>query len=192
MKRKERAKKEPLSYREEHNKAYDRFKKSSRLLIWVGALNVISLLVSIIQFATGTNELFFYFCFGINDVIFQALANIPNFFASYTVWYFIIIVTIALLTTTGAVLLGVFASQGKKTFLFASLIFYMIDTLAIIPCALLGESYISILLMSVLHVAILAIIIVSVYEYYQIIAIAEKHGVIKQKEESEGVEDASK
>ena len=192
MKKKERVKKEPLSYKEEHNKALDRFKKSSRLLIWVGALNVISLLISIIQFATGSSELFFYFCFGIDDVIFQALANIPYFFAHYTVWYFVIIVTIALLTTTGAVLLGVFASQGKKKFLYASLIFYMVDTLTIIPCALLGEIYISILLMSVLHVAILAIIVVSVYEFYRIIAIAEKHGVLKQNLESEGDENASK
>ena len=119
MKRKEKAKKEPLSYKEVHNKALDRFKKSSRLLIWVGALNVISLLVSIIQYASGESALFFYFCFGLNDLIFQALANIPGFFTNYTVLYFVTIVIIAILTTTGSTLLGVFASQGKKKFLYA-------------------------------------------------------------------------
>lgn len=191
MKRKEKAKKEPLSYKEVHNKALDRFKKSSRLLIWVGALNVISLLVSIIQYASGESALFFYFCFGLNDLIFQALANIPGFFTNYTVLYFVTIVIIAILTTTGSTLLGVFASQGKKKFLYASLIFYMIDTLAIVPCAFLGEVYLSILLMSVLHVVILTIIVIAVYEYYQIINIAKRYGIIQQENESEGEDNAS-
>ena len=189
--KKSKKEKKPLSYKEEHNKALDRFHKSSRLLIWVGALNVISLLVAIIQYTSGNGSLFFYFCFGCNDLIFQAIANIPNFFTNYTVLYFVIIVAIALLTTTGAVLLGVFASQGKKKWLFASLIFYMLDTLCIIPCAFLGETYISILSMSVIHVAILALIVVAVYEYYKIINIAERHGVLKPNNESEGENNAS-
>ena len=186
MKKKARKEKRPLTYKEEHNKTLDRFRKSSRLLIWVGAFNVISLLVAIIQYASGTGSLFFYFCFGCNDLLFQAIARIPNFFINHTILYFVIIVIIALITTAGAVLLGVFASQGKKKFLFGSLIFYMLDTLCIIPCAFLGETYISILSMSVLHVAILSIIVIAVYEYYKIINIAKKHGILKEKEESGG------
>ena len=56
--------KKPLTYQEEHNKALDRFKKSSRLIIWVGVLNVISLLIAIINYFTQETTLYFYFCFG--------------------------------------------------------------------------------------------------------------------------------
>ena len=179
--------KRPLTYEEEHNKAYDRFKKSSRLLIWVGALNVISLLISIINYFTIQKNLYFYFCFGFNDLIFQSLALIPNFFNNMTILYFIVIVLIALLSSAGAILLSVFASQGKKKYIFGSIIFYLIDTLMIIPCAFLGESYISILLMSVLHIVILSILIVSIYEYYKIIEIAKRYGVLKEREGDENV-----
>lgn len=186
-----RKNKEPLSYKEEHNNAYERFHKSSRLLIWAGALNVISLLVSIIQFTVDKETLYFYFCFGSNDLFFMALAHIPNFIEQYIALYFVVIVIIALLTSVGAILLGVFASQGKKKPLFGSLIFYGIDTLFIIPCAFIGESYVSILLMSVLHVVILSIIVFAVYEYYKVIEIARRYGVLKQNNESEGSKDAS-
>ena len=177
--------KKPLTYQEEHNKALDRFKKSSRLIIWVGVLNVISLLIAIINYFTQETTLYFYFCFGFNDLIFQLLAMIPSFFKDFTVLYMISIIAIALLSSAGAVLLGVFASQGKKKFLWASIIFYMVDTLFIIPCAIIGESYISILLMSVLHIIILAILIIAIYEFYKIIEIAKRYGVLKENKEGD-------
>lgn len=188
---KQKKKKEPLSYKEEHNRTLERFRKSSRLLIWVGALNVISLLVSIIQFVIDGETLYFYFCFGSNDLIFRSLMHVPDILNKFIALYFVIIVIIALATSAGAILLGVFASQGKKKPLFGSLIFYAIDTLLIIPCAFVGESYISILLMSVIHVAILFIIIFAVYEYYKIIEIAKRYGVLKQSIESEEKDNAS-
>ena len=183
-----KVRREPPTYKEIHNKTLERFKKSSRLIIWAGVLNVISLLISIIQFATIKDNLYFYFCFGCNDLIFRSLMYIPNFVNKFIVLYFIVIVLIAILTTSLAVILGVFGSQGKKKALWGSLIFYTIDTTFIIPCIFIGESTISIILMSVLHIAILLIIIFAVYEYYKIIEIAKRYGVLK---ESEGSSDAS-
>ena len=185
---KKRKKEKPvLTYEEEHNKHFWRFQKSSRVLIWAGAINFVSLVVSIIQaIVNKESSLVFYFCFGIDDVIFQSLALIP-FFQTTTGSYFYLaaIILVAIITTSGAVLLSVFASQGKKKWLWASVIAYAIDALLIIPAYFLGENIASIWMMFALHLIVLGFLAIAVREYYKIIEIAIKHGVIKNQNEGE-------
>lgn len=178
----------PLTYEYEHNRAYSRYRWASRLIIWIGVLNVVSLLVSIIQFTRGEAEPFFYFCFASNDLIFQLLLLIPNFFLNYRWLYFLIAIIIALASTSGMVLLGVYASQGKRKALWASMIIYLIDSLLIIPCYFVGEYAVSILLMSILHIVFLTIIAIAIYYYNKIIIIAEKYHILKEEgEENEHI-----
>ena len=187
MLKKKKKEKPVLTYEEEHNKHFWRYQKSSRVLIWAGAINFVSLIVSIIQsIVSKDSSLFFYFCFGIDDVIFQALALIP-FFQTATGSYFYIasIILVAMMTTAGAVLLSVFASQGKKKWLWASVIVYSVDALIIIPAYFLGENIASIWMMLGLHLIVLGFLAIAVREYYKIIEIAVKHGVIKQQNEGE-------
>ena len=176
-----------LTYEEEHNKHFWRYQKSSRVLIWAGAINFVSLVVSIIQaIVTKESSLFFYFCFGIDDVIFQALALIPFFQTDVGSYFYLAsIVLVAMITTAGAVLLSVFASQGKKKWLWAAVIAYAIDALLIIASYFLGENIASIWMMFALHLIVLGFLAIAVREYYKIIEIAVKHGVIKQRNEGE-------
>ena len=90
-----------------------------------------------------------------------------------------------MITTAGAVLLSVFASQGKKKWLWAAVIAYAIDALLIIASYFLGENIASIWMMFGLHLIVLGFLAIAVREYYKIIEIAVKHGVIKQRNEGE-------
>ncbi len=187
MLKRKKKEKPVLTYEEEHNKHFWRYQKSSRVLIWAGAINFVSLVVSIIQaIVTKESSLFFYFCFGIDDVIFQALALIPFFQTDVGSYFYLAsIVLVAMITTAGAVLLSVFASQGKKKWLWAAVIAYAIDALLIIASYFLGENIASIWMMFALHLIVLGFLAIAVREYYKIIEIAVKHGVIKQRNEGE-------
>lgn len=187
MLKRKKKEKPVLTYEEEHNKHFWRYQKSSRVLIWAGAINFVSLVVSIIQaIVTKESSLFFYFCFGIDDVIFQALALIPFFQTDVGSYFYLAsIILVAMITTAGAVLLSVFASQGKKKWLWAAVIAYAIDALLIIASYFLGENIASIWMMFGLHLIVLGFLAIAVREYYKIIEIAVKHGVIKQRNEGE-------
>lgn len=184
-----RKNKRELTYKEEHNKHFFRFQKASRVMIWAGAISFISLVVSVLQALQKQSALFFYFCFGIDDVIFRALTFIPYFQNNNGfVLYIVLIFIISIITTAGAVLLSVYASQGKKKPLWAMFIIYAIDTLAIIGSYFLGENIISIWMMFGLHVIVLAFLGIAIYEYYKVIEVAVKHGALKPKV-TEGVKE---
>ena len=175
-----------LTYEEEHNKHFWRYQKASRVLIWAGAINVVSLIVSVIQSLVNKTTLFFYLCFGLDDVLYQVLRLVPFFQTSTGAYFYIAsILAISIITSSGAVLISVFASQGKKNYLWAMVIAYAIDSLLIIASYFLGENIASIWMMFALHIIILAFLAIAVYEYYKIIEVAIRHGVIKNKNEGE-------
>ena len=183
-----------LSYEEKHNRHYGYFSKASRVLLWAGIINVVSLLVSIIQAYTNEgSSIYFYFCFGFNDLIFKLLYNNVTYFSTSGMWlYIIIIILIAMISSAGSVLLSINAAKGKKFFLWFGFGFYIIDTLLIALCYYFGgESITSIWFMIAFHAIIIAFQCVSLYEYYKIVALAKQYGMLKAKEESEGQKDGT-
>lgn len=177
--------KKPLTYAEAHNKAFWAFHKSSRIMIWAGVLNVAGLIVGIVQrftealepafFITDTylssklGGSFFNFslCFSTNSFVFRLFEamNLGD------IGFLSIIIGIAIVFTAGAVLLGVFASQGKKWALVGEVVFYILDMAMIIPCYLIGEAIIYLWIMIGLHVIILGFLGVAIYQYYNLFTI---------------------
>ncbi len=181
------------TYEEQHNAAFSRFQKFSGSLIWAGILNVVSLIIIIVQGATGAienNAVTFNFCFGISDLTFRLLALIP-FFTSGGEWlYYLTIVIIAMIYSTGAIFLGVMCRKGKIKALWAGAIIYLLDAFLVIPSSLwLSQSVLGMWIMVGLHVVILALQAYAIVIYYQIVDLAIHYQIINpQVEEKEGVE----
>ena len=174
---KKRPKKE-LTYEEAHNKAFSRYKKSSQILIWAGALNVIGLIVAFAQLNTETFSFNPFLCFASNNLIFRLLTYIPWLKDVDFLWYIFCII-IAIASSAGLVLLGVFAQQGKKSALFTGVGLYLFDTFCVISLNFVGESITNLWLVAGIHVIIMAFLCVAIYEYFNIIKIAEKYGILK-------------
>ena len=182
---KNKKEKKPLTYAEAHNKAFWAFHKSSRIMIWAGVLNVAGLIIGIVQrFTESLSPSFFIsdtflsaklggsfynfsLCFSTNSFVFRLLETLKWADAGFIS----LIIGIAILFTAGAVVLGVFASQGKKWALISEIIFYIFDMAMIIPCYLIGEATIYLWIMIGLHVVILGFLGVAIYQYYNLFTI---------------------
>jgi hypothetical protein len=180
-----RKEKKQLTYAEAHNKAFWAFHKSSRILIWAGVLNMAGLLITLLQgyidslqpqyFIEGTvlfNTLMatrFNYSLGFSiDSLFNRLIEMQSL---ADVWFVISIIAIAIVMSAFSIMLGVFASQGKKIALFGGTAFYLLDFVAIIGCYLLGEPSIYLWIMFGLHIVILFFLLVAIFEYYNLFTI---------------------
>ena len=190
-KNKAKREKRVRTYEEQHNRAYGNFKKFSSALIWVGILNVLSLIVALIQSVTGNGAIFFTFCFGISNLSFRLL-GLVEFFHNGGEWlYYVLIFLIAILFSAGSVLCGVFSTQAKKKYLWLGLLAYTVDMFLIIPCRVhLGEND-SVMWMSLgLHIIVIGFLGYGLTLYYKIIDLAIKNKRLAPKkmesEESDG------
>lgn len=182
--KKKRIKKEkkPLTYVEAHNKAFWAFHKSSRILVWAGILNVAGLLISLIQttdasippayfidssylaarlISTNYN---FSLGFSTGSFVFRLLEGVEMHVAGFIAS----IIVIAIVLSAISIILGVFASQGKKWALFTGFGLYLADMAMIIACYALGEPASYLWIMIGVHVVILAFLIVAVFQYYNL------------------------
>lgn len=178
-------KRKTASYVELHNRAVERFRKSSRILIWAGIFNVLGLAIGIVQVSSGVSDtLPFYFCFGILDILFNSLiVMINNVYAEFA-----IAIVVAMALSVGAILLSVFASQGRKRPLIIATGLYFIDwVLVLIAYFLSLESWQNLIMSCGFHLIISACLAYAIYQYFNVINI-EKRFVNKSEsaEEAKG------
>lgn len=186
-KKKQRA---PRSYVAMHNAAVTRFQKSSRIFIWAGVVNFVGLIIANIQLVAGKSEQMpFYFCFGILNYLF----NVLHYYTSIsTVWFYIVVYASSLLCSAGAVLLGVKASQPSKKALFACVGIYFVDWIFVLLAFFLAkETWIGLLFNGGIHAIITFFLIFAVYEYYNVFNIEKRFEKPKKEpiNEQEATED---
>lgn len=192
--KKDKAKKEKrvLTYEEKHNRYLGNFKKFASVLIWVGVLNVVSLIVALIQAVTGQSAMFFTFCFGFSNLSFRLLGLIRIFHEGWEWLYYVLVFVIAIIFSSISIIIGVFSGHAKKRFLWLGFILYTIDTLAIIPCRLfLGENDSVMWMMFLLHVIVLGFIAYAIIQYYRIVDLAIRHQKIQPLDEKGEEQNAS-
>lgn len=190
---KKKKSKKVLTYAQAHNKALRSYQKSSRIMIWAGVFNIFGLMIDLIQNATqqispatfieGTllgNSLSFStyqyaFCFSSNSFLFRIFEMLTFYRLGDPsldfVWFIVIIMAISLIFSSLAILAGIYASQGKKIAFYGQIIFYLVDTIMILACYLIGEASEYLWIMLGLHVIIWFFLIISIYEYYHLFAI---------------------
>ncbi len=182
-KEKQKRTKRVKSYEEKHNRRYSWFTKSARILLWVGIFNVISLIVSLIQSVVYGYEMYFYFCFAINDLIYRLLwIYVPWFQTSVGFWFYIvIIIAIAILVTALVTIISLWGAKGKKDWLWAGLIFMAVDTFVILLCYFFAqEDDTSLWLMFSFHMIGVVAQVIALYEYYKIIDLAKEYNMLKK------------
>ena len=161
-----------VSYVDSHNNAVIRYRRCCKAFIWVGVVNFVGLIVGIIQYyAQGTeSSVPFYYCFGVCDMLFSALYG-----SIHIAWFYVIVAATSLLTTSGAVLLGLFASYGKKRFLYTMAIVYLVDwVVVILNYALITRNLIGLLINAGIHAIATFFIIMAIYQYYNVINIEKR------------------
>ena len=180
----------PVSYVETHNNAVIRYRRYCKSFIWVGVINFIGLLVGIIQFyiQSSADKVPFYYCFGICDFSFNLLSY-ANGLPAWLFW--IIVVLIAGLTTSGAILLGLFASQGKKKVLFAMAISYLVDWIfCFLAYYVAGEEVLGLMINAGIHVVASFFVIMAIYQYYAVLNVEKRFKDIPTVAETKAQEEA--
>ena len=185
----------PISYVDTHNKAVINYRRACKAFIWVGVVNFVGLLIGVIQFyiQKSNNVVPFYYCFGISDFLFNLL-NKTVTMPIALFWVMVAVITISL--SAGAAILGLFASQGKKVFLFTMVGVYFLDWIFVLLAFFIsGESTIGLMINAGIHVVATFFIIMAVYQYYNVIniekrfknvpTVAETKEKLKQEESEE-------
>lgn len=164
----------PVSYVDTHNKAVINYRRACKAFIWVGVVNFVGLLIGVIQFyiQKSNNVVPFYYCFGISDFLFNLL-NKTVTMPIALFWVMVAIITISL--SAGAAIVGLFASQGKKVFLFTMVGVYFLDWIFVLLAFFVaGESTIGLMINAGIHVVATFFIIMAVYQYYNVINIEKR------------------
>ncbi|MCQ3035726.1 MAG: hypothetical protein MJ248_05910 [Bacilli bacterium] len=172
--------KKETSYVETHNRAVERFRKASRILIWAGIFNVLGLAIGIVQVTTGVSDtLPFYFCFGVVNLLFNSLiVRIGNIF-----WEFTIVIVIAMVFSIGAILLSVYASQGRRKPLIIATGIYFLDWIVVLVTYFLAlDNWQNLVMSCGFHIIISGCLAYAIYQYFNVINI-EKRFVNKPVEE---------
>lgn len=162
----------PASYVDLHNSAVIKYRRYCRSFIWVGIIGVLGLLVGIIQhYIQGFDEVPFYYCFGICDFFLTLFANLEM----NVVWFWIIAAILVVGTASGAVLLGVFSSYGKKWVLFTMLGYYLLDWIfTFLAFFVAGETIIGLMINAGMHIVVSFFLIMALYQYYNVINIEKR------------------
>lgn len=195
---KSRKNKKELTYAEAHNKAFWAYNKASRVLIWVGILNVIGLMIGIIQHSMIHPDNYYKFsvesllgasivksgfqyslCLASNSFMFrlieiQAFNLFENPSLSF-VGFISICVIIAILFAAGCVYISMQASLGKKWALYTAIGFYLFDTLMISGCYIIGEASELLWIIAGLHVIVLVFLFIALYQYYKLLEIEKRY-----------------
>ena len=193
--------KKEVSYVDLHNSAVIRYRRACRTFIWAGIINFVGLIIGIIQHYTqeaqADNPIPFYFCFGTCDFLFTWFETFPKL---HIALYWVIVAVITLATTAGAVLLGLFAAQGKKKLLITMASVYGADWIFVFLKFFLFErdGVLGLLVSAGIHIIISFFIIAAIYQYYNVINIEKRFKNIptvaekKAKEENKTQENEEK
>ena len=164
----------PVSYIDTHNRAVINYRRACKAFIWVGIVNFVGLLIGVIQYyiQNSGDVVPFYYCFGICDFLFNWFAT---FNGLHPAAFWVIVAIISLATTAGAVLLGLFAAQGKKKILFLMVGIYFLDWIFVfLAFFLVGESTIGLLINAGIHIVATFFIIMAIYQYYNVLNIEKR------------------
>ena len=169
--------KKEASYVDLHNNAVIKYRRAARTFIWAGIVNFVGLIIGVVQHytieANADQSIPFYFCFGLNDFLFSWFES----FNMHIALFWVLASVIALATTAGAVLLGVYAAMGKKKVLIAMISAYGIDWLFLILKSTLfftRDGLLGLFINLGIHVIISFFIIVAVYQFYNVINIEKR------------------
>lgn len=164
--------KRSLSYVALHNAAVVRFQKSSRIFIWAAVVNFVGLIIGHIQYMAGNTLIPFSFCYGMTTFTLDLI-----WFNTTLEVYAIMIIAYAVsfILSAFTAWLGVMASQAKKKYLFACVIFYFIDWIFVLLAYFIaGEPWMGLLFNGGIHTIITFFLIIAVYEYYNVIKIEKR------------------
>ena len=181
-----------ISYVDSHNTAVLRYRRYCKAFIWVGVVNFVGLIIGIIQFYIQKNvdSVPFYFCFGVCDMLFSFLYTLKGL---HIAWFWVITISFALITTSLAVLGGLFSSFGKKKYLFAVLIFYFVDwVVVILNYLLVTQNLTGLLINAGIHAISTFFIVMAVYQYYNVINIEKRFKDIPTVEQQKAKEEGEK
>lgn len=174
--------KKTLTYVEAHNKAVNRYKRSARILIWASIFSVIALLIGVIQLYSdsgNSSTLPTYFCYGAVELSFFLFAS---FSSLPPLGYIFIVIGISLVISIGMVFLSVEASQGKRKPLIISVGLYFIDWVIVIITEILFRPS-TFLLTAGFHVIFSVILVIAIYEYFNVINIEKKYNNLQNEQE---------
>ena len=161
-----------VSYVDMHNSAVIKYRRCCRSFIWVGAINFVGLIVGTIQFYTLDYESIpTCYCFGISDFLFTLLSTTSIHIALF--WAIVILFSLAV--SAGAILLGVFSSYGKRTFLFSMLGCYLADWIfCFLTYFLLIDNITGLMISAGIHAVASFFLIMALYYYYKVINIEKR------------------
>ena len=180
-----------ISYVDSHNTAVLRYRRYCKAFIWVGVVNFVGLIIGIIQFYIQKNVevVPFYFCFGVCDILFSLLYPL-TLQGLHIAWFWVIAISFSLITTSLAVLGGLFSSYGKKKYLFSILIFYFVDWVLVILNYFFVARYLTGLLINAgIHAISTFFIVMAVYQYYNVINIEKRFKDVPTVEQQKAVEE---
>lgn len=181
-------KKKKLTYVEAHNQAVNRYKKSARILIWASIFSVLALLIGVIQLysdAGKSSTLPTYFCYGAVELAFFLFATYSSM---SPLGYIFIVVGISFVISVGMILLSVEASQGKRNPLIISVGLYFIDWIIVIVTGILFKPS-TFLLTAGFHVIFSAILVIAIYEYFNVLNIEKQYKENNQQQTSTEAEE---
>ncbi len=193
--------KKEASYVDLHNNAVIKYRRAARTFIWAGVVNFVGLIIGVVQHytieANAEQPIPFYFCFGFNDFLFSWFES----FNMHIALFWVIASVIALATTAGAVLLGVYAAMGKKKILISMIAAYGVDWLFLILKSTLffaRDGLLGLFINLGIHMIISFFLVVAVYQFYNVINIEKRFkdiptvAEVKAKEAQEKLESEEK
>lgn len=157
------------TYADLHNKAVRLYRKTAIFLLWAGVVSILATIIAIFRSEAG-----YGMSLAINIYLNRLIAalGLPNYAASLIIF--------ALSIATGALfaVLGFFAQQGKKVFLFVGAALYLADFAALF--LVYGANWSTTYAFTIAtHLVILGALAIAIYEYFHVIAIEKRfHGQV--------------
>lgn len=171
-------KKKKLSYVDAHNNAVSAYKRSTTAIIFIGIFNVVGAIFYLVQINGVSNNLMGQFlCLGLDMFIFS-IPPVASFLINNLPWTVVIYLLLFFGTSAIYCWLGAVALRGKKNYLFAGSILYLIDWVFLLCCYFFRNDLISdesLFLMIGVHVIVTVFIFMAIYQYHKVISIEIQH-----------------
>lgn len=152
------------TYADLHNKAVRLYRKTAIFLMWAGVVSILATIIAIFRSEAGYGMSLAVNIF-LNRLI-EAL-ELPSF-ATYLIIFALSIATGALFAV-----LGFFAQQGKKVFLFVGAGLYLVDFAAVF--LVYGANWDTTYAFTIAtHLVILGALAIAIFEYFNVIAIERR------------------
>ncbi len=174
------------TYSERHNKAVRIYQKASFFLLWAGVVNVIAAIFGVFGVGTTTDsegnivDYRYSMCFSINKFLNYYLEQ-----SGLDQWLFSLIIVFLALAMGGLfALFGYLASSGKRLYLFAGAILYVLD-FVLFFFAFYNSPWTSYAFGLATHAVILVAIGVAIFEYFNVLSIEAHYRINNAGEKHE-------